>query len=102
MWEPRPYPTDGLDNEWLKAFFYSAWDICQESGSPSHQTFEIAGTPYIVSGYSDITGAQNIHPTYGGGVMPHFSLDHSGAGANLEELGGAGLDFSMYQRPTPI
>ena len=86
----------------LKAFFNSAWEICAESYrstrvGPSHQTFDIASTPYKINGFSDITGTQGISASWGGGAIPRFSLQYSGGA--LEDLGGDIPDYSELQDP---
>ena len=102
LWEPRPYPASSDTLEMLKAFFNSAWEICAESYrstrvGPSHQTFDIASTPYKINGFSDITGTQGISASWGGGAIPRFSLQYSGGA--LEDLGGDIPDYSELQDP---
>ena len=102
LWEPRPYPASSNTLETLKAFFNSAWQICAESYrstnvGPSHQSFIVAGTPYYVNGFSDITGRQNLMPVYGGSPIPRFSLQYSGG--DLQDLGGEIPDYSALEDP---
>jgi len=102
-WEPRPYPADDPSiHELIRLFFNTAWEICAESYrrtgvGPSHQTFAIASTPYIVSGFTDVCGRQDISPSYAGQSIPTFSLQYSGG--NLENLGGELPDYSALEDP---
>jgi len=103
FWEPRPYPHD-IDSEFLKQFFYSAWEVCEnsyrESGNtigPSHQTFTVAAPPYQINGYSDSGPGIGQRTVTGGGSVPTFSLEYGGGGRVL--LAGETPDYSGYQNP---
>lgn len=103
VWEPRPYPSDtSYFHDLVRQFFNTAWEISAESYrttrvGPSHQTFEIASTPYIVSGYTDVCGTNDVSPSYAGQAIPSFSLEYSGG--NIENLGGALPDYSELEDP---
>ena len=103
LWEPRPYPYTPDIQETLKAFFNTAWEICAESYrstrvGPSHNTFTIGSVPYRINGFSDVSGGSGFS-TYGGSEIPRFSLSHTGADSDLQDLGGELPDYSDLKDP---